>query len=108
MRNQGRTFIPEDFMRVMLLGVGAIGTVIARHLAGHRAIEGVTLCDMDTTRAEKLAGELPAGRTRVEKVDAADPQALARALEGHGLVINAVLPRFNGAICDAALAAGSH
>jgi len=95
-------------MRVMLLGVGAIGTVIARHLAGHRAIEGVTLCDMDTTRAEKLAGELPAGRTRVEKVDAADPQALARALEGHGLVINAVLPRFNGAICDAALAAGSH
>lgn len=95
-------------MRVMLLGVGAIGTVITRHLAGHRAIEGLTLCDMDTARAERLAAEFPGGRIRVEKVDAADPQALARALEGHGLVINAVLPRFNGAICDAALRAGSH
>ncbi len=95
-------------MRVMLLGVGAIGTVIAKHLAGHRAIEALTLSDMDTRRAESVARELGGGKIKVETLDAADPQALARGLKGYGLVINAVLPRFNGAIMDAALAAGSH
>lgn len=94
-------------MKVMLLGVGAIGTVIAKHLAGHRAIEALTLSDMDTTRAERLARELGSDRISVERLDAADPQALARGLRGYGLVVNAVLPRFNGAIMDAALAAGS-
>ncbi len=95
-------------MRVMLLGVGAIGTVIAKHLAGHRAIESLTLSDMDTTRAEKLARELDGSNIKVERLDAADPDALARSLKGYGLIVNAVLPRFNGAIMDAALAAGSH
>jgi len=95
-------------MKVMLLGVGAIGTVIAKHLAGHRAIDSLTLSDMDTRRAEKLARELGATKVSVEKLDAADPAALAKGLNGYGLVINAVLPRFNGAIMDAALAAGSH
>jgi saccharopine dehydrogenase-like NADP-dependent oxidoreductase len=95
-------------MKVKLLGVGAIGTVIARHLAGHRAIDSLTLSDMDTTRAERLAAELGGGRLAVERVDAADPQALARSLKGSHLVISAVLPIYNEAIMEAALAAGSH
>ncbi len=95
-------------MKVMLLGVGAIGTVIAKHLAGHHAIETLTLSDMDTRRAEKLARELGGSKIRVERLDAADPDALARGLKGHNLVVNAVLPRFNGAIMDAAVAAGCH
>ena len=45
-------------MKVLQLGVGAIGTVVARHLAGHRAVESLTLGDMDTRRAETLAREL--------------------------------------------------
>jgi saccharopine dehydrogenase-like NADP-dependent oxidoreductase len=93
-------------MKVMLLGVGAIGTVVARHLAGHRAIESLTLCDMDTARAERLARELPGG-PRVERLDAADPEALARGLKGYGLVISAILPRYNEAVMAAALQAGS-
>ena len=91
-------------MRVLQLGVGAIGTVVARHLSGHRAVESLTLCDMDTTRAEKLARELK-GKVGVERADAADPQALARAVKGHGLVVSAVLPKHNEAIMKATLAA---
>ncbi len=93
-------------MKVMLLGVGAIGTVVAKHLAGHKAVTSLTLSDMDTTRAEKLAAELP-GRPRVERLDAADAAAMAKALHGYGLVISAVLPRYNEAIMKAALAAKS-
>ncbi|MFQ5877851.1 MAG: saccharopine dehydrogenase C-terminal domain-containing protein [Acidobacteriota bacterium] len=94
-------------MRVLLLGVGAIGTVIAKHLAGHHAIESLTLSDMDTRRAEALAAELGGG-LRVERIDAAEPRTLRRALEGHELVVNAILPRFNLAVMEAALGAGSH
>ena len=94
-------------MKVLQLGVGAIGTVVARHLAGHRAVESLTLGDMDTTRAETLARELK-GKVSVERIDAADPRSLERALGGQGLVISAVLPIYNEAIMKAALAAGSH
>ncbi|OLE67053.1 MAG: hypothetical protein AUG09_04435 [Acidobacteria bacterium 13_1_20CM_2_68_7] len=93
-------------MKVLQLGVGAIGTVVARHLAGHRAVESLTLGDMDTTRADRLARELK-GRVSVERADAADPQALARVIKGHGLVVSAVLPKYNEAIMKATLAAGA-
>jgi saccharopine dehydrogenase (NAD+, L-lysine-forming) len=94
-------------MKVLQLGVGAIGTVVARHLASHRAVESLTLGDMDTTRAEALAREMK-GKVTVERVDAADPRALEKAVRGHGLVVGAVLPIHNEAIMKAALAAGSH
>ena len=94
-------------MKILQLGVGAIGTVVARHLAGHRAVESLTLGDMDTTRAETLARELPRQVT-VERVDAADPQSLAKAIRGHDLVISAVLPVHNEMIMKAVLASGSH
>jgi len=93
-------------MRVLQLGVGAIGTVVARHLAGHREVEALTLCDLDTTRADRLARELK-GRVAVERADATDPQALAGAVRGHGLVVSAVLPKYNEAIMKATLAAGA-
>ncbi len=95
-------------MRVLMVGVGAIGTVMTKHLAAHRAIEELTLCDVDTARAERLARELGSGRVRVERFDASDPAALARSFRGQGLVVNATPPHFNGLIMDAALAAGSH
>ncbi len=94
-------------MKILQLGVGAIGTVAARHLAGHRAVESLTLGDMDTTRAGELARELR-GKVSVERIDAADPQALEKAIHGHGLVVSAVLPVHNVAIMKAALASGSH
>jgi len=95
-------------LRVMLVGVGAIGTVIARHLAGHRAVDGLTLSDLDTSRAERVVREIGARHLAVEQVDAADPKALAGSLRGYDLIINAVLPRFNIGIMEAALQAGSH
>ena len=95
-------------MKVMLLGVGAIGTVIAKHLAGHRAIESLTLGDMDTRRAENLARELGGKNLQVERIDAADPAALEQSLKGYGLVVCAILPRFHIAVMEAALKAGSH
>jgi saccharopine dehydrogenase (NAD+, L-lysine-forming) len=119
-------------MRVLLLGTGAVGAVIARHLVTHRAISGLTLADREPGRAAALAGALaeaerdgapsmsgtPPGRSappasagagvQVATLDAGDAGALRRTVDGHQVVVNAVLPRFNGRVMDAALAAGSH
>lgn len=104
----------QGAMNVLLLGVGAVGSVLARHLAAHRSVARLTLADQDTRRAARLREELvEAGpgqpdRLRVESVDASDPSALSRACHDQGLVICAVVPRFNGAVMDAALRAGAH
>lgn len=110
-------------MKVVLLGVGAVGGVIARHLARHPAITGLTLADRDPRRAVDLVATLAAARgdaapngdgpaaggdLRVVEADAGDAGALRRLLDGADLVVNAVVPRFNGAVMDAALAAGCH
>jgi saccharopine dehydrogenase (NAD+, L-lysine-forming) len=101
-------------VNVLLLGVGAVGSVIARHLIPHRAVTRVTLADRDTTRALRLKRDLDAAspgvqdKSRVETVDASDAQDLRRACAGQGLVIGAVVPRFNGAVMDAAVASGAH
>jgi len=104
-------------VNTLLLGVGAVGSVIARHLARHPAVTGLTLADRDPRRAIDLVATLAGGRgsaapvaggLRVVEADAADPKALRRLLEGRDLVVNAVVPRFNGAVMDAALAAGCH
>jgi saccharopine dehydrogenase (NAD+, L-lysine-forming) len=94
-------------MKVVMVGVGAIGTVITKHLAGHRAIDGLTLCDVDTARAERLARDLGSKPIRVERLDAADSGGLERTFRGHDLVINAIPPHFNNRLMDAALQAGS-
>ena len=68
-------------MNVLLLGVGAVGSVLARHLAAHRSVGRLTLADFDTTRAARLREEIAAAhpgladRLRVEAVDASDPAA---------------------------------
>jgi saccharopine dehydrogenase (NAD+, L-lysine-forming) len=101
-------------VNVLLLGTGAVGTVVARHLASHRALERLTLADADGARVERLARELEAtqpgaaaGRLGVETVDAGDPAALRRVLKGQGLVVCAILPRFNPNVMDAALECGA-
>jgi saccharopine dehydrogenase (NAD+, L-lysine-forming) len=101
-------------MKILLLGTGAVGSVVARHLAAHRACDRLTLADADRSRVERLARELETaapgaleGRIGVETVDAADGAALRRLLKGKGLVVCAVLPRFNPIVMDAALECGT-
>jgi saccharopine dehydrogenase (NAD+, L-lysine-forming) len=94
-------------MKIMLLGIGGVGTVVAKHIAGHKAVTALTLADMDTARAEALAKALP-GKPAVDRVDAADDAALARSIKGHDLVLCAILPRFNKAVMAACLAQKIH
>lgn len=92
---------------VLLLGCGGVGSVIARHLSTDDGIESLVLADIDAALAKRTAEALRTEKTRPIILDASDSDAVAGALQGIRLVVNATLPRFNRGIQAAALKAGA-
>lgn len=82
--------------------------MIARHLARSEEVGHLVLADIDGDLAARLAAQAGGSKTRAVKLNASDPTALAHAARGCGLIVNAVLPRFNVGIRHAALEAGAH
>jgi saccharopine dehydrogenase (NAD+, L-lysine-forming) len=92
----------------MLLGVGGVGTVIAKKMAERDSFEEVMLADVETSWAQRLRDEIDDQRFSVAMVNAADVGQMTQALSGMDMVINAVLPRFNLQIMEAAVSARVH
>ncbi|MGA7923523.1 MAG: saccharopine dehydrogenase C-terminal domain-containing protein [Thermoplasmata archaeon] len=94
--------------RVLLVGCGAIGTVIARQLAQSPCIGQLVLTDIDPHRAQIVAASTDRRTVHAQPLDGGDPQAVANALENVEVVVNCSVPRLNAPIQRAALAAGAH
>jgi saccharopine dehydrogenase (NAD+, L-lysine-forming) len=60
-----------------------------------RAIEALTLADVDVSRATILAAKARKGEADVLKLDASKTEELRNALKGKDLVVNSSHPRFN-------------
>src|SRR6267378_4708433 len=100
--------IPSDPPNVLLVGSGAVGSVIARHLCGSDAVGDVLLADVNGVLAKQTAARLQSRKAGAMQLDATDTSALRQAMQGGGIVINAALPRFNRVIQAAALAERLH
>ena len=76
---------------------------LVRDLAESDEVDGARRCSTSTARAARAVAEAHgAGKATAAAVDAADPQALALALEGCGLLVNAASYRVNLRAMDAA------
>jgi saccharopine dehydrogenase (NAD+, L-lysine-forming) len=95
-------------MRVLQLGVGSVGEVVARTLAGEPEITGVVLADIDETRLREVAPKLPAGKAETLTLDVHDGPALRKALAGVDLVVNGLIPEINLEVMAACLETGTH
>jgi len=91
---------------VVLGGAGAMGRATVYDLA--RSGVEVLLLDSNREAARRVARRYGAGRTRVDVVDARDPEALAARIRGAVLLVNAGPYVFNLTVMDAALRAGCH
>ena len=95
----------------ILGGAGMMGQGIIRDLLSNRSIveiDEIRLFDSDHGRMNALREQLDDSRLTVHQLDVADPLALARAMAGAHICVNAV-PTLAGhqmAIFDAALTAG--
>jgi saccharopine dehydrogenase (NAD+, L-lysine-forming) len=73
-----------------------------------KAIGDVLLADVDGDLVKRVVDGLGSPKARATQLDAGDPQALRRAMEGFDLVVNTALPRFNSTIQAAARERGLH
>lgn len=90
-----------------MIGVGAIGTIIASELAINDRVDEVRLCDINVGRCKQLATELKSSKLSVHRVDASKTSDLLRAAKRSELVVNTTLPEFNLRIMDCALKSGA-
>ena len=94
-------------MKVLVVGLGAVGSVIAQTLLEGRAIESVTMADKNTAHALEIA-RLSHSRTEVVRVDADNKEELEAVVAEKDVVINAGHPRFNQRMMDLSLAQGAN
>jgi saccharopine dehydrogenase (NAD+, L-lysine-forming) len=95
-------------MRVLQLGVGAVGEVNARVVAREPAVSAVVLADIDESRLREVAAKLPPGKAETLVLDASDRAALVRAAKGVDFVLNALATAWDIPVMEACLDAGRH
>lgn len=71
--------------RVLVVGLGEIGSDVCRHLADSKAFASVTLCNRTRARAEELAAEFAPGRLRI-----ANFEDLAETLRDADVIISSI------------------
>src|SRR3990170_2725399 len=94
-------------MRVAILGAGGVGRTLASELRSDDRVDSLLLVDLVGDRAKVLAGMR--GRVSIEakQIDVSQVAALARALKGCDVAVNATLPKNNLPVMRAALEAGA-
>ncbi len=95
-------------MRVLQLGVGAVGEITARVAALEPSVEGVLLADIDQRRLEEVAAKLPPGKAETRVLDAGDHAALVAAAGEADLVLNALATAWDIPVMEACLDARRH
>jgi saccharopine dehydrogenase-like NADP-dependent oxidoreductase len=97
--------VGKKCMKVLVVGTGAIGIVIASELAKNPEVEEVRLADINLQRAERIRDWLKSEKVSTHRVDAGKLDDVVKVAEGVDAIVNATLPRFNLTIIDAALKA---
>lgn len=95
-------------MRVLLIGVGAVGEAIALLAKDKPWLERLVLADYSPRRLKTVHRRLgKRKRLRVEPLDASSKKQIVALARKHDidLIVNAVAPNFNQTIFDAAYAA---
>ncbi len=95
-------------MKVLVLGVGAVGTVSALRFARRPIFRQVVIADAVPGRAQALAGRIDQPNVRAITLDASREDLLVQAIRETGttLVLNAALPVTNLIVMRACLEAG--
>ncbi|HUK27514.1 MAG TPA: saccharopine dehydrogenase C-terminal domain-containing protein [Candidatus Acidoferrales bacterium] len=93
--------------RVVVVGCGAQGKVISTYLSKSSEVEGVLLGDVNVEASRLHANRVGSRKLSAHKLNAGDVNAVAKLAEGSDIIVNAVPPRFNLALMDAALKSGT-
>jgi len=91
--------------KIMVMGVGAQGSTIAKRMQEEPSIEEIVCADYDTRAAQELEKSLT--KATAVKVDATNVADVVAAAEGCELIVNGLPPQFNMGVMDAAIEANA-
>jgi saccharopine dehydrogenase-like NADP-dependent oxidoreductase len=96
--------------RVLVVGAGAQGNVVAGVLARAQDVAAIVLADLDPERARETAANIGSPKVTVDRVDASalEPTAALLRAGRFDLVVNTALPEFIPIVMLAALRAGTN
>ena len=92
--------------KVMVIGVGAQGSTIAKRLEEELNVEEIICADYDVKAAQTLETEL--SKAKAVRVDANNIAEIVKAAGGCELIVNGLAPEFNMTVMDAALKIKAH
>lgn len=98
-------------MRFLVFGAGLMGGAAAFDLARGEGVEEVLLADADLAIAEQAAAQAKSEGSaplRGIQLDASDPEAVEKALEGVDAALSAVPYFYNLGLAQAAIRTGTH
>jgi len=95
-------------MRMLVLGAGLQGCACAYDLLQHKAVERVTVADLNPDRAHALLKAQVDSRLVLAKVDVQNGAALRDAMRGHHAALCALPYYYNLEVARAALELGIH
>ena len=87
-------------MKVVVLGVGAQGSIIAKRLSELSAIKELICGDYNESAAKRVAS--PLKKARAVRIDAGDLGQVLEVSKGAALIVNALPPDFNPNVMKAA------
>ena len=95
-------------MKALIVGCGEQGVGIAEYLVEKADIDVIRLADIDLKKANSLAKDLKSSKVSAHSVDAGNIEELLKVAKGVDVTVNAVIPRFNLRIMEAALRSDSN
>lgn len=95
-------------MKLLIIGAGGVGTVVAHKAAGHKEFSEIVLASRTKAKADAIADAVGGGRIKTDQVDADSVEQLVALFKKHQpeLVINVALPYQDLTIMDACLECG--
>ena len=92
-------------MRILVIGCGNIGFVVARDLAESLSSTEVVLADVDRVRVTEAASRIKSQNVSWIRLDASNKTGLTNAMRGCDLVVGALPGSMGYQVCKAAIAA---
>jgi saccharopine dehydrogenase-like NADP-dependent oxidoreductase len=95
-------------MKILVMGAGGQGAPCASILSKDPEITYIKLCDIDEKMLIKVKDKINSPKLYIEKVDASDPNDVARVAEGMDAIIDLVTPSYFTNVMEGALKSGCH
>jgi len=92
---------------VVVVGCGAQGKAISTYLSRSREVAKVLLGDVNVEMCQLHANRVGSPKLSAHALDAGNVDAVTRLAEGTDIIVNAVPPKFNLPLMDAALKSGT-